>query len=208
MRNIILIGPQGAGKGTQAKRMVKEYAIPHISTGDLFRENIKNKTELGLKAKAIIDAGNLVPDELTVDMLKQRLEQDDCKKGFILDGFPRTLPQAQVLDEFCEITHVIEMKLDDEIAIQRVSSRKQCKTCGKIYGLHVHEKEEGKCDECHTALYQRDDDKEEAIKKRLELYRDETEPLVEYYRPRNIVHVIDGSLSVEDEFAEIKKVLG
>jgi len=206
MKNIVLIGPQGAGKGTQAKLLAKEYNLPHISTGDLFRDNIKNQTHLGIQAKALIDQGSLIPDTIVMDMIQDRLDQPDCAGGFILDGVPRTLPQAEMLDQLVEITHVFEIKIDDKLSLKRLSARRQCKQCGKIYGLDVPEKVKGKCDDDKASLYQRDDDKPEAIKKRLALYHDATEPLMEYYRPRHIVFEVDGSLPVEQGFEQIKKV--
>ncbi|MBS3127785.1 adenylate kinase [Candidatus Woesearchaeota archaeon] len=207
MNNILLIGPQGAGKGTQAKLLAKQYHIPHISTGDLFREHIKRQTVLGLQAKTLIDKGKLVPDRITMEMVKERLEDKDCQQGFLLDGVPRTLPQAEMLDEIVEITHVIEIKINDDLAVKRLSARRQCKQCGRIYGLDLPEKKKGVCDDDNALLYQRDDDKPEAIKKRLELYHDETEPLLEYYRPRNIVFQVDGSLPAEKTFAQLKKII-
>ncbi|MBS3176928.1 adenylate kinase [Candidatus Woesearchaeota archaeon] len=205
--HVILLGPQGAGKGTQAKMLSKAFALAHICTGDLFREHISKQTAFGKKAKQFIDAGKLVPDSLTITMIKERFAKPDCKKGFILDGFPRTLAQAEALDEVVDITHIIEIKIGDALAIKRLTSRRQCKVCGKIYGIDIPEKVKGKCDNDNSPLYQRDDDKEGAIKKRLHLYHEETEPLLEYYKPRNITFSVDGSLPVEKTFQALKKIL-
>lgn len=200
---LVMIGPQGSGKGTQAKLLKKKLNIPHISTGDMFRENIEKKTELGMKAKAIIDAGKLVPDEITTAMIKERLERDDCKKGFILDGYPRNLSQAGALDTFADIDFVLEIHVDDELSVKRLSMRRQCSKCGAIYGITIPPKEEGRCDKCGGELYQRDDDRPETIKKRLEVYHRETEPILDFYKEKAKVLKIDGSKPVQEIIDEI-----
>ncbi|MCX8146903.1 MAG: adenylate kinase [Candidatus Woesearchaeota archaeon] len=204
---IVLIGPQGSGKGTQAKMLQEKFNIPHISTGDIFREAISKGTEIGKKAKAIIESGKLVPDEITNKIVEERLKQDDCKNGFILDGYPRNLNQAKALDSFSKIDYVIEIDVPDKISVKRLSSRRQCKKCGAIYGITLIPKEEGICDKCGSELYQRDDDRPDAIKKRLEIYHKETEPILEYYRKKGILIRVDGTGSVENVFKEIKAKL-
>lgn len=207
MKNIVLIGPQGSGKGTQAAMIKREFNIPHISTGDMFRENIKNRTELGRKAKALIDKGILVPDEITNAMVKDRLARDDCKKGFLLDGFPRTLPQAKALDKFAKINIALEVHIDDALAIKRLSNRRQCKNCGEIFGIGILPKVAGKCDKCGGQLYQRDDDRPEAIKKRLATYKKETVPILKHYREKGVLIKLDGSKDRHRLFEEIKKTV-
>ena len=185
---MIFLGPPGSGKGTYASRIGPKIGIPHISTGQMFRDNIKNKTEIGMKAKEYMDKGDLVPDDVTLEMLRQRIGQDDAKKGFILDGFPRTIPQAEALDKITGMDVVINLVVPDEVVIARLSSRRQCRKCSKIYNvLFLKPKQEGICDECGGELYQRDDDKPETIKERLRVYREKTEPLIEYYKKKGIV---------------------
>ena len=200
---IVLIGPQGSGKGTQAKLLKEKFGIPHISTGDIFREAIAEKTELGLKAKEIIDKGNLVPDEITNKIVKERLQKEDCKKGFILDGYPRNINQAKALDSFAKIDYAVEIFVPDEISIKRLSSRRQCPKCGAIYGLDIPPKKDNICDKCGAELYQRDDDRPEAIKKRLEVYHKETEPVLDYYREKGILVRVDGTKPIKDVFEDI-----
>ena len=208
MRNIILFGPQGSGKGTQANLLAWEFSIPHISTGDILREAILNGTELGIKAKSIIDAGELVPDHIVNGIIKERLQDKDCNNGFILDGYPRNIEQAKTLDEFSEINFVIELNIPDNLSVKRIVHRRQCRKCGFIYGLDFPPKREGVCDKCGGKLYQRNDDKEEAIKERLKIYHEETEPILEYYKPKNIVYHIDGSLKVEKIKQKLINILG
>lgn len=205
--NLVLIGPQGSGKGTQAKLLKDKLRIPHLSTGDMFRENIAKKTELGMKAEAIIDSGKLVPDEITTAMVKDRLSKADCKNGFILDGYPRNLEQAEALDGFADIDHVLEIHVPDNVSVKRLSSRWQCRKCGAIYGISLIPKKKGVCDKCNGELYQREDDRPEAIKKRLEIYHKETKPLIDYYRKKGILATIDGDQEVEKIFEDVEEVL-
>ena len=206
---IIMLGAPGAGKGTQAKMIAEKFAIPHISTGDIFRANIKNNTPLGQEAKKYMDEGKLVPDELTVKILLDRVAQDDCKNGYVLDGFPRTIPQAEVLDQELtklndQIDYAIDVDVPDENIVKRMSGRRACLTCGATYHIeHIPPKQEGICDKCGSELVQRDDDKEETVKRRLEVYRDETMPLVEYYTANNKIRNVQGKGSVDDIFNEI-----
>ena len=210
---LILLGAPGAGKGTQAKLLVDKYEIPHISTGDIFRENIKNGTELGKKAKAYMDAGGLVPDELTVDLVMNRLSQEDCKKGYILDGFPRTIPQAERLTEALEargeaLDAAIDVEVQDEIIIDRMAGRRVCPKCGASYHVvTIPPKKEGICDVCGAELITREDDRPETVKKRLDVYHDQTQPLIDYYNGQGIVVTVDGTQAMEDVFAEIVKKL-
>jgi adenylate kinase len=184
----IFLGPPGAGKGTAASRMSTICDTPHISTGDLFRKNIKEKTAIGIRAKKFMDEGLLVSDEIVIEMLKNRISENDCKKGFILDGFPRTIPQAKKLNELTEINKVINMRVSDEIVITRNSSRVSCSICGKIYNLrNMAPKEEGKCDDCEGKIIKRPDDEPEIIKKRLEIYKKETRPLIDFYKEKGIL---------------------
>jgi adenylate kinase len=195
---LIFLGPPGVGKGTYASRIGPKMEIPHISTGDLFRENIKNETEIGLKAKEYMDRGVLVPDELTIQMLKQRIEQPDCGKGFILDGFPRTIPQAEALDLITKIDRVVNITLREDIIVRKIAARRICRNCGEIYNVaDIREgdlvmppllpEKEGICDKCGGELYQRDDDREEVVRDRLKVYEKNTAPLIDYYRKMGIM---------------------
>ena len=198
-KNIILFGPQGSGKGTQAKLSSQKYSIPHISTGNIFRENIKNKTELGQQIESLINNGDLVPDEITNEIVKNRLNENDCKNGFILDGFPRNIKQAEYLNEFINIDLALEIWISDEEAVKRIGLRRTCPDCGAIYHLtHIIPKKEGLCDQCSTPLIIREDDKEKAIKKRLETYHKQTEALIEYYKKKEVSKKVDGMGSVEN----------
>lgn len=205
---MILLGPPGAGKGTMAVRIKEDLSIPHISTGDLFRAAIKNQTELGVKVKAIIDRGDLVPDELTVALVKERLGQGDCESGYILDGFPRTTGQADALADFSPVDVVINFTVDDELVVKRLSGRRLCRNCGT--GFHVEfipPKEDGVCDKCSGELYTRDDDQPESIKNRLAVYADATEPLINYYREKGLIKDLDAGKTPDEVFASVKKVL-
>ena len=207
---IIMLGAPGAGKGTQAKKIAAKYSIPHISTGDIFRANIKNGTELGLKAKSYMDAGGLVPDEITIGMLLDRIHQADCENGYVLDGFPRTIPQAEALDNMgVEIQHVINIDISDEKIINRMSGRRACLNCGATYHIVYNApKTENVCDTCGQELVLRDDDKPETVKKRLDVYHDQTQPLIDYYKKKGVLHAIDGTLSMETVFKNIVDILG
>lgn len=211
---IIMLGAPGAGKGTQAKKIAEKYSIPHISTGDIFRANIKNGTELGKKAKTYMDQGFLVPDELVVDLVVDRLKQDDCANGCVLDGFPRTIPQAEALDEALTaenqaVDFVINVEVPDENIVNRMSGRRACVNCGATYHIvHAPTKIENICDTCHGELILRDDDKPETVKKRLDVYHEQTQPLIDYYSKKNILVEVDGTVDIDDVFAAIVKVLG
>ncbi|GMQ63253.1 MULTISPECIES: adenylate kinase [Vallitalea] len=211
---LIMLGAPGAGKGTQAKRVAAKYNIPHISTGDIFRDNIKNKTELGIKAKQYIDKGLLVPDELVVDIVADRLLQDDCKEGFILDGFPRTIPQAESLDKALmsmktKINYAINIDVPDENIVRRMSGRRACLNCGATYHIKYNPpKKEDICDNCTRELVLRDDDKEETVLKRLEIYHKQTSPLIEYYGEKDILITVDGTVDIDDVTKSIVEILG
>lgn len=204
---ILMIGPQGSGKGTQAKLVSEHYKIPNISTGDIFRDALSKKSELGLKAESYMKKGNLVPDEIVTSMVKERVRQKDCRDGFVLDGFPRNIAQAKALDKITNIDKVFVLKLSDELALKRLANRKQCKKCKAIFGGIVAPRKKGLCDTCGGKLYQRDDDKPAAIKKRLSLYHKETEPLRDYYKKKGIVHVINANSPVEKVAADINSHL-
>ena len=210
---IIMLGAPGAGKGTHAKKITEKFGIPAISTGDIFRENIKNGTELGKKAKEYMDAGNLVPDELVCDLVVDRLKQDDCKNGYILDGFPRTIPQAEALTAALAknddaIDYALETFIEDQAIIDRMSGRRVCKSCGATYHVvNIPPKTEGVCDECDGELIVRDDDAPETVKKRLDVYHEQTAPLIDYYKKQGILKVIDGSKGLDTCFEEICGIL-
>ena len=206
---IIMLGAPGAGKGTHAKKITEKFGIPAISTGDIFRENIKNGTELGKKAKEYMDAGNLVPDELVCDLVVDRLKQDDCKNGYILDGFRRTIPQAEALAKDDDaIDYALEIFIEDQAIIDRMSGRRVCKSCGATYHVvNIPPKTEGVCDECDGELIVRDDDAPETVKKRLDVYHEQTAPLIDYYKKQGILKVIDGSKGLDTCFEEICGIL-
>lgn len=196
---IILLGPPGAGKGTQAKVLTKELDILHISTGDILRKAIEEKTPLGLKAKEYMHKGHLVPDDLIINLIRERIKREDCKKGFLLDGFPRTIPQAQALEEISNVDKVIKLKIANKVAIERLSGRRTCKDCGAMYHvIYIPPRKEGICDRCGGELIIRDDDREEAVLKRLEVYREETRPLIEYYKKKGLLAIIDGGRRKEE----------
>ena len=206
--NIILLGAPGAGKGTQAAVLAEHYNIPTISTGNIIREALRNGTEMGQKAKSFMDAGQLVPDEVVIGIVKERLAEDDCKDGFILDGFPRTIPQAEALDKMgINIEYVVDIEVSDERIINRLSGRRVCEECGRPYHLvNLKPKKEGVCDACGGTLVQRKDDHIDTIKNRLEIYHKETEPLVEYYKNQGKLQTVHGSDSVEDTMADMMKI--
>jgi adenylate kinase len=205
---LIFLGPPGAGKGTLAGLISREYSIPQISTGDIFRDAIKRETELGKKVKEIVGRGDLVPDELTVSLVRERLSQPDAQKGYILDGFPRTIPQAEALGTFQKLDAVVDFAIDDALVIERLSGREICKNCGAIYHVkNMPSKVKGVCDKCGGPTYTRPDDSLESIKNRLEVYREQTEPLIAYYGKKNLIRKIDSSKSPEDTHAQIRKAL-
>lgn len=207
MNNFIFLGPPGAGKGSLAVKVAEDYKIPHISTGDIFRANIKAQTPLGVKVKAIIDSGSLVSDELTFELVKDRLAQDDCKNGYILDGFPRTIPQAEMLDGLVKDMKVVNFTIQDEIVIRRLSTRRVCKACGANFNvLTLPPKVEGVCDKCGGELYQRDDDKQESILHRMDVYREQTEPLINYYKNKGQITDLDASIETDILLGEFKKI--
>lgn len=211
---IIMLGAPGAGKGTQAKKIAAKYDIPHISTGDIFRANIKNGTELGNKAKTYMDQGLLVPDELVVDLVVDRVQQDDCKNGYVLDGFPRTIPQAEALDKALaalgdKVDYAIDVNVPDENIVNRMGGRRACVGCGATYHLvYAPTKTEGICDVCGKELILRDDDKPETVQKRLNVYHEQTQPLIDYYTNAGILKTIDGTVDINDVFAAIVEILG
>jgi len=213
MMGIILLGPPGAGKGTQAKKLTTEFSVPQISTGDMLRESVKNGTELGRKAKSFMDAGGLVPDEVVIGIVKERLAAKDCAKGFILDGFPRTIPQAQALDRVAkelgkEIRFVLSLEVDPNELMERLCGRRTCTGCGAMYHVKFNPpKAEGKCDKCGTALIQRDDDKEETITARLANYNKATAPLLDYYRNTGKIRTVMASGPIDAIYASIVKIL-
>ena len=211
---IIMLGAPGAGKGTQAKKVAKKYNIPHISTGDIFRANIKEGTELGKRAKEYMDKGELVPDDITIGMLLDRIHKSDCKDGFVLDGFPRTIPQAKSLTEALSklnesIDYAINIDVPDESIITRMSGRRACLSCGSTYHIkYSAPKKENICDNCGSELVIRDDDKPETVKKRLDVYHKQTQPLIDYYDNENILANVDGTKDMEEVFLDIVAVLG
>ena len=210
---IIMLGAPGAGKGTQAKMIADKYHVPHISTGDIFRANIKNGTELGMEAKKYMDQGLLVPDELTVKILLDRVGKEDCIEGYVLDGFPRTIPQAKVLDEALaelgeSIDYAIDVDVPDENIVQRMSGRRACLSCGATYHLeHVPPQKEGVCDKCGNELVLRDDDKADTVLNRLKVYHDQTQPLIQFYETKGVLKIVDGTQAMEDVFQSIIAML-
>ena len=210
---IIMLGAPGAGEGTQAKKIAEKYGIPHISTGDIFRANIKNQTELGMKAKGYMDQGMLVPDELTLELIMDRFTTDDCKNGYVLDGFPRTIPQAEALtkalaDKQDAVDYAINVDVPDEAIVTRMSGRRACLTCGGTYHIKFNPtKVEGVCDACGGELVLRADDKPETVQKRLDVYHEQTQPLIDYYQTQNILKEVDGTLPLEEVFSAIIAIL-
>ena len=211
---IIMLGAPGAGKGTQAKQIADKYSIPHISTGDIFRANLKAGTDLGKKAKEYMDQGLLVPDELTCDLVMDRIGQEDCKNGFVLDGFPRTIPQAEALDAALakineKMDYAIDVDVPDENIINRMSGRRACLNCGATYHIvSIPTKVEGICDRCGNKVVLRDDDQPETVKKRLDVYHEQTQPLIDYYKKQNILKTVDGTQPMEKVFDAIVEILG
>ncbi len=211
---IIMLGAPGAGKGTQADKICAKYNIPHISTGDIFRANIKNNTELGQKAKSYMDQGLLVPDELVVDLVVDRVKAEDCQNGYVLDGFPRTIPQAEALDAALakggeKVDFAINVEVPDENIINRMSGRRACLTCGATYHIVYNPtKAEGVCDKCNAEVVLRDDDKPETVKKRLDVYHEQTQPLIDYYNGKGVLNEVDGTQDMEDVFNAIIEILG
>ena len=211
---IIMLGAPGAGKGTQAKKIADLCKVPHISTGDIFRANIKQGTELGKKAKTYMDAGELVPDELVCDLVVDRIQQDDCTEGFILDGFPRTIPQAEALTNALnaieqKMEYALNIDVPDENIIHRMAGRRACVGCGATYHVEFNPpKVTDVCDVCGEKLILRDDDKPETVKNRLNVYHEQTKPLIDYYEKQGIVHTIDGTQTMEEVFSDIRKILG
>ncbi|CCY85415.1 adenylate kinase [Clostridium sp. CAG:149] len=211
---IIMLGAPGAGKGTQAKRIAEKYGIPHISTGDIFRANIKEGTELGMKAKEFMDQGLLVPDEVTIGMLLDRIKKEDCVNGYVLDGFPRTIPQAESLTKALEemgqkIDYAVDVDVPDENIVSRMSGRRACITCGATYHVQfAPPKTEGICDKCGAELVLRDDDKPETVQKRLAVYHEQTQPLIDYYRRAGVLVSVDGTQSMDQVFESIVKIFG
>ncbi|MFH0916097.1 MAG: adenylate kinase [bacterium] len=212
--NLILLGPPGAGKGTQASRIVAEYGIPHVSTGDILRSAVKNQTRMGLEAKTFMDAGELVPDSVVIGIVKDRLQESDTARGFLMDGFPRTIPQAEALDEVLEgldrgVTKTLVILVDEEDLVRRLTGRRICRVCqAPFHVLFNAPKTEGVCEKCGGELYQRDDDAEVTVRNRLEVYREQTEPLIEYYDRAGVVARIDGAQTPEAVYEDIREALG
>ena len=211
---LIMLGAPGAGKGTQAKRIAAKYGIPHISTGDIFRANIKNGTELGKKAQTYMDQGLLVPDELVCDLVVDRIQQSDCEKGYVLDGFPRTIPQAEALTAALEklgtsVDYAINVEVPDENILRRMGGRRACLSCGATYHIEFNPtKKEGICDVCGAETVLRDDDKPETVQKRLDVYHNQTQPLIDYYTKAGKLAEVDGTQNMDDVFAAIVDLLG
>ncbi len=211
---IIMLGAPGAGKGTQAKQIAAKYEIPHISTGDIFRANLKNGTELGKKAKVYMDQGLLVPDELTCDLVMDRIAQEDCARGFVLDGFPRTILQAEALTKALNnigqaMDYAIDVDVPDENIVNRMSGRRACLNCGSTYHIVYNPtKTEGVCDVCGSQTVLREDDKPETVQKRLAVYHEQTQPLIDYYKKQNILKTVDGTKSMDEVFSDIVAILG
>jgi len=210
---LMLIGPPGGGKGTQAKKLSARYQIPQISTGDILREAVSNSTELGEEAKKYLDKGELVPDNVMLDLIAETLRSDKCKDGFILDGFPRTIPQAEGLDNILDeldmhLDYVIALRVEDEVIVKRLTSRRVCKNCGAIYNLLNNPPENsGVCNKCGSELYQRDDDQPETIKNRLRIFREQTQPLLEYYRDKGLLNEVNGDQDIQAVWQDVKAIV-
>ena len=211
---IVLLGPPGAGKGTQANSISNRYSIPHISTGDIFRKNISENTPLGIEAKSYMDNGQLVPDEVTINMVKDRLQQDDCKNGYLLDGFPRTVHQAEALDNFLtereeSIDTALLIEVPKEFILERMTGRRVCPSCGASYHIKFNPPtNDGKCDLCGSDVIQRKDDTEETVKERLDVYENQTQPLIDFYKNKKQLSVVDGTQAINEVFESICKILG
>ena len=211
---ILLMGPPGAGKGTQAEKLIRDYGIPQIATGDMFRAAVKSGTALGKEAKSYMDKGALVPDSVTIGIVKERLAQDDCKKGFVLDGFPRTIPQAEALDVALNkidqtMDYAIDVDVPDENIVNRMGGRRACLNCGATYHIVFNPtKVEGKCDACGADTVLRDDDKPETVQKRLAVYHEQTQPLIDYYKAQGILKSVDGTKPMDEVFSAIVGILG
>ena len=211
---IVLLGPPGAGKGTQAKSISNRYSIPHISTGDIFRKNISENTPLGIEAKKHIDKGQLVPDEVTINMVKDRLQQDDCKNGYLLDGFPRTVNQAEALQEFLnsrneDLDTALLIEVPTGFILERMTGRRVCPSCGASYNIKFNPPTaQGKCDVCGSDVIQRKDDTEETVSERLDVYERQTQPLIDFYKERNLLSTVDGTQAINEVFESICNILG
>lgn len=210
---IILLGPPGAGKGTQAKSISNKYSIPHISTGDIFRKNISENTPLGIEAKKYMDNGQLVPDEVTINMVKDRLQEDDCKSGYLLDGFPRTVSQAESLQEFLasrneSLDTALLIDVPRDFILERMTGRRVCPSCGASYHVKFNPAVDNKCELCGSEVVQRKDDTEETVKERLDVYERQTQPLIDFYRDKNLLSVVEGTRAINEVFESICEVLG
>lgn len=210
---IILLGPPGAGKGTQAKSISNRYSIPHISTGDIFRKNISENTPLGIEAKKYIDQGQLVPDEVTINMVKDRLQEDDCTDGYLVDGFPRTVSQAEALQEFIKdrgesLDTALLIYVPMDFILERMTGRRVCPSCGASYHMKFNPALNGKCELCGTDVVQRKDDTAETVKERLDVYERQTQPLIEYYQDKNLLSQVDGTKAINEVFESICGILG
>ena len=205
---IVLLGPPGAGKGTQAKSISNRYSIPHISTGDIFRKNISENTPLGIEAKSYMDNGQLVPDEVTINMVKERLKEDDCKSGYLLDGFPRTVSQAEALEAFLKernesLNTALLIDVPSDFILERMTGRRVCPSCGASYHIKFNPAKDGKCQLCGTEVVQRKDDTEETVKERLDVYEKQTQPLIDFYKKENLLSVVDGTKAINEVFESI-----
>ena len=210
---IVLLGPPGAGKGTQAKSFSNRYSIPHISTGDIFRKNISENTPLGVEAKSYMDNGQLVPDEVTINMVKERLKEDDCKNGYLLDGFPRTVSQAEALESFLNernesLNTALLIDVPTDFILERMTGRRVCPSCGASYHIKFNPAVDGKCGLCGTEVVQRKDDTEETVKERLDVYKEQTQPLIDFYKEKELLSVVDGTKAINEVFENICDVLG
>lgn len=210
---IVLLGPPGAGKGTQAKSISNKYSIPHISTGDIFRKNISENTPLGIEAKSYMDNGQLVPDEVTINMVKDRLQQEDCKQGYLLDGFPRTVSQAEALQDFLDsrnesLDTALLIEVPRDFILERMTGRRVCPSCGASYHIKFNPAANGKCELCGSDVVQRKDDTEETVKERLDVYEKQTQPLIDFYKDKNLLSTVDGTQAINKVFESICKVLG